>query len=106
MTIDQDRSQMVDLPYFDLLMDERQDGGETGQLWENQVHWGYWEDAKAADGTRADYTAAMELMNGVLLEAARVGDGQKLLDVGCGFGGTIAQINATHSDMDITGLNI
>jgi ubiquinone/menaquinone biosynthesis C-methylase UbiE len=110
MTLHQDqhraRPQTLDLPYFDLLMDERQDGGETGQLWETQVHWGYWEDPKAADGTRADYTAAMEKMNGVLLKAGKVDDGQKLLDVGCGFGGTIQQINAEHSDMDITGLNI
>ena len=97
---------MTELPYFDLLIDERQDGGETGQLWENQVHWGYWEDPKAADGTRADYTAAMEQMNSVLLTAGKVADGQKLLDAGCGFGGTIQQINAAHARMDLTGLNI
>lgn len=97
---------MAELPYFDLLIDERQDGGETGQLWENEVHWGYWEHPNTADGTRADYTAAMKQMNGVLLEAGKVADGQKLLDVGCGFGGTIQQINATHFDMDLTGLNI
>jgi ubiquinone/menaquinone biosynthesis C-methylase UbiE len=97
---------MSDLPYFDLLIDERQVGGETGQLWERQVHWGYWEEPKAAAGTRADYFAAMEHMNGVLLEAGKVGDGQRLLDVGCGFGGTIQQINAGHSGMHLTGLNI
>ena len=97
---------MLDLPYFDLLMDERQDGGEIGRLWEHQVHYGYWEDPKAAEGTRADYVAAMEQMNGVLLEAGKVADGQRLLDVGCGFGGTIQQINAGHCDMHLTGLNI
>ncbi len=97
---------MAGLPYFDLLIDERQDGGETGQLWEHQVHWGYWEDPKAAKATRADYAAAMEQMNSALLEAGRVADGQRLLDVGCGFGGTIQQINAGHSGMRLTGLNI
>ncbi|MCW2513328.1 MAG: methylase involved in ubiquinone/menaquinone biosynthesis [Mycobacterium sp.] len=97
---------MPDLPYFDLLIDERQEGGETGQLWERQVHWGYWDDPKAASGTRDDYIAAMEHMNGVLMDAGRVADGQRLLDVGCGFGGTIQQINAGHSAMDLTGLNI
>lgn len=97
---------VADLPYFDLLIDERQDGGETGQLWENQVHWGYWENPKAATGTRADYIAAMERMDRVLFEAGQVDDGQKVLDVGCGFGGTIQQINAAHSNMDLTGLNI
>ena len=70
------------------------------------MHWGYWDDPKAAKGTRADYVAAMEQMNGVLLEAGKVADGQRLLDVGCGFGGTIQQINAGHSGMHLTGLNI
>ncbi|WP_102145024.1 class I SAM-dependent methyltransferase [Mycobacterium hubeiense] len=97
---------MAELPYFDLLINERQDGGEAGQLWESQVHWGYWENPKTADGTRADYVAAMERMNVELFKAGKVADGQKLLDAGCGFGGTIQQINATHSNMDLTGLNI
>lgn len=97
---------MPELPYFDLLIDERQEGGETGQLWERQVHWGYWDDPKSAEGTRADYMAAMETMDHVLLEAGKVADGQHLLDAGCGFGGTIQQINARHSHMHLTGLNI
>lgn len=97
---------MPDLPYFDLLIDDRPSRGELSQLWEDQVHWGYWETPSSADGTLADYIAAMELMNGVLLEAGKVADGQTLLDVGCGFGGTIRQINAAHGGMDLTGLNI
>lgn len=97
---------MAELPYFDLLMDERRGGSAAGQLFESQVHWGYWENPKSADGTQADYVAAMEQMNRELLKAGRVGNGQKLLDAGCGFGGTIQQINTEHSDMDLTGLNI
>jgi ubiquinone/menaquinone biosynthesis C-methylase UbiE len=97
---------MAEMPYFDLLIDERQDGGETGQLWENQVHWGYWENPKAATGTREDYIAAMQQMDRELLGAGKVADGQKLLDAGCGFGGTIQSINALHANMDLTGLNI
>jgi ubiquinone/menaquinone biosynthesis C-methylase UbiE len=97
---------MAELPYFDLLIDERQDGGETGLLWENQVHWGYWDDPKDAAGTRDDYMSAMRNMDHVLLEAGGVADGQRLLDAGCGFGGTIQQINTAHFGMHLTGLNI
>jgi ubiquinone/menaquinone biosynthesis C-methylase UbiE len=105
-TLSEQRLSKLTLPYFDLLIDGRQGGGETGQLWENQVHWGYWDDPKTATGTQAAYTAAMEAMNGVLFEAGRLADGQRLLDVGCGFGGTIQQINGSYSGMELTGLNI
>lgn len=36
----------------------------------------------------------------------RLPTGRRVLDAGCGFGGTIQQINATYSGMDLTGLNI
>ncbi|MGB3476382.1 MAG: class I SAM-dependent methyltransferase [Mycobacterium sp.] len=97
---------MPELPYFDLVMGDSQNCGELGQLWGDQVHWGYWENPAVADGTQADYIAAMAQMNGLLLDAGKVADGQTLLDVGCGFGGTIRQVNARYSAMGLTGLNI
>ena len=96
----------MQMPYFDLLLHERREGGETGQLWDQQVHWGYWEHPEKADGTRADYVAAMRQMDAELLKAGKVADGQRVLDVGCGFGGTIQRINAENCDMHLTGLNI
>lgn len=97
---------MPELPYFDLLIDERQSDSQIAQLWKHQVHWGFWERPKAAAGTRADYYAAMARMNSVVLAAGKVASGQRLLDVGCGFGGTIQQIAAECSAMHLTGLNI
>lgn len=97
---------MSDLPYFDLILDERKKGGEAARLFKHWVHWGYWEDPKKADGSRVDFEAAMERLNALLLEAAKVADGLKLLDAGCGFGGTIHAIDASHKGMDLTGLNI
>lgn len=97
---------MPDLPYFDLLVDEQRHGGELGQLWKRYVHWGYWEDVRTADGTTADFVAAMARLDDVLLDAGRLADGQKVLDVGCGFGGTIQRINAAYTGMELTGLNI
>ncbi|MCP3812268.1 class I SAM-dependent methyltransferase, partial [Mycobacteriaceae bacterium Msp059] len=48
----------------------------------------------------------MQQMDHVLFKAGNVADGHKVLDAGCGFGGTIQQINAAFSGMDLTGLNI
>lgn len=48
----------------------------------------------------------MAQMNSVLLAAGKVASGQRLLDVGCGFGGTIEQINTEYSAMRLAGLNI
>jgi ubiquinone/menaquinone biosynthesis C-methylase UbiE len=39
-------------------------------------------------------------------EAGRVRDGMRVLDCGCGFGGTIASPNERFSGLDLVGLNI
>jgi ubiquinone/menaquinone biosynthesis C-methylase UbiE len=41
-----------------------------------------------------------------VLDAAAVAPGQRLLDVGCGFGGTLAVANQRHERMRLVGLNI
>jgi len=42
----------------------------------------------------------------VVVGLADVASGQSVLDVGCGFGGTIARLNETYQRMRLTGLNI
>jgi SAM-dependent methyltransferase len=41
-----------------------------------------------------------------VIDRASIANGQSVLDVGCGFGGTIARINETHHDMQLTGVNV
>ena len=42
----------------------------------------------------------------MVVDLADLASGQSVLDVGCGFGGTIARINDTYQHMRLTGINI
>jgi len=94
-------------PYFDGLF-SRLAANEpfTAVAYGRHVHWGWWADPKSADGTPTDYAWAAEQLGRKVCDAAAVRDGQRLLDVGCGFGGTIASLNERFRNLDMTGLNI
>jgi cyclopropane fatty-acyl-phospholipid synthase-like methyltransferase len=76
------------------------------QAFGRHVHWGYWENPKKADGSVSDFVAAAENLCQRVCDAASVKDGAKLLDVGCGFGGTIASLNERITNTVLVGLNI
>ena len=86
--------------YFDFLIEGFR-RGEVGRL----VHLGHWETAPAAGGP-GEFARAQERLNAVLLEMAGLRNGQDILDVGCGFGGTLQVINRAHADVRLTGVNI
>jgi SAM-dependent methyltransferase len=95
------------LPYFDVLLSllERGDG-RVEAAFGRHVHWGYWPDPGRATGDAADYAAAAERLSLEVCAAANIADGQTVLDVGCGFGGTIASLNERFQHMRLVGLNI
>lgn len=97
---------MNNLPYFDILLDARNRGDDLGKVFEQFVHWGYWENPKKANRSQADFLAAMERLNDQLLAAADLQDGQAVLDAGCGFGGTLQRIQNRFKEMDLVGINI
>ena len=70
------------------------------------VHWGYWSQPKLALFTSEDYLVAAEALTSLIYSSAQVSDGQRVLDVGCGFGGTIDAINKAFQNMGLVGLNI
>jgi SAM-dependent methyltransferase len=88
-------------PYFDYLIEafERGEGGR-------HVHLGYWDQPPRAGDSPTGFEQAQQRLDAVLLELADLADGQALLDVGCGFGGTLARVNEQRRDMRLTGLNI
>lgn len=94
-------------PYFDVLF-ERLEAGEplATTAYGRHVHWGYWEEPEQATGTPEDYAAAAERLCRLVCDAAGVRDGLRILDVGCGYGGTIASLNERFTDLTLVGVNI
>jgi hypothetical protein len=81
-------------PYFDTLFQLLQDNDpDTLAAFGRHVHWGYWESPDSADGSAQDYARAAERLCRRVCDAADIRDGQRIVDVGCGFGGTIASLN-------------
>ncbi|MGZ8975719.1 class I SAM-dependent methyltransferase, partial [Methylomagnum sp.] len=100
-------SMPIRLPYFDALLALLEQGHPVlEQVFGHHVHWGYWPDPKTADRTPEDFAVAAEALSRLVQQAAGVGDGRRVLDAGCGFGGTTASINDGHSGLELVGLNI
>ncbi|BAY87238.1 putative methyltransferase, UbiE/COQ5 family [Calothrix parasitica NIES-267] len=97
----------VNLPYFDALFKDFQQGKtEIIQSFGNHVHWGYWENIDTADGSIEDFTQAAEKLSQKVYDSAKVTDNMRVLDCGCGFGGTISSLNNRFNNMQLIGLNI
>lgn len=97
----------ANLPYFDVLLrrlDQRHPAIE--RAFGRHVHWGYWAQPSLAQHTAEDYGEAAEALCRQICAAAEVADGQHILDVGCGFGGTVASLNDTIRNAMLSGLNI
>lgn len=89
--------------YFDSLLQGFYQG-EQGRF----VHLGHWDHPPSLDvpGTPGEFHQAQIRMNEYLLEMAQLQDGHDVLDIGCGFGGTLQRIDQTFRQMSLTGVNI
>lgn len=85
--------------YFDRLIAARR-RGLVGRF----VHLGHW-DAPSSEAVD-EFERAQARLNAVLLEMAELRAGQAVLDVGCGFGGTLDAANRALAGMSLTGVNI
>jgi SAM-dependent methyltransferase len=97
----------VSLPYFDMLFGALDRGAEgLSSTFGHHVHWGYWGPGDTPDGSFEDFARGAERLTQRLLDAAGVRDGDRVLDAGCGLGGTIASLDQRCSGLALTGLNI
>ncbi len=98
---------MKKLPYFDYLLASLNSDNETlEKSFGRHVHWGYWESPQHATLSVEDFAEAAENLSKLLYNVTGISDGQAVLDVGCGFGGTIASLNENYTGMRLVGLNI
>jgi SAM-dependent methyltransferase len=95
----------LDLPYFDDLFSRSADS-PIARAFQRHVHWGYFASSEAVDDSDEGFQVAAEAMTQRVCLAARVRNGLRILDVGCGVGGTIAYLNERLSDCELVGLNI
>lgn len=95
------------IPYFDLIFDEfKKKNSPIATAFGENTHWGYYPLNQTADITLEGFRHAARELNRLLIHSAEFKSGQKVLDVGCGFGGTLKEINDHYQNLDLTGLNI
>lgn len=80
-------------------------GSDAPSFWRH-FHWGLFADPGLDDDSPARYFAAAEAMTSHVLSAAGVAAGRSVLDVGCGFGGTLDLLRSSHANCRLIGLNI
>ncbi|QDU94842.1 class I SAM-dependent methyltransferase [Lignipirellula cremea] len=73
--------------------------GYYRELWGEHVHHGYWKT-----GRETPDQAVLQLIDAVA-DAAQVGPGDRVCDVGCGYGGTARRL-ATQRGAQVVGLTI
>jgi len=95
------------IAYFDNLPQKFQSGNtEALTAFGRHIHWGYWQQPALADGSLTDFSKAAEALSIRMAETAKVKDGMSILDAGCGFGGTIANLNERFYQFNLVGVNI
>jgi ubiquinone/menaquinone biosynthesis C-methylase UbiE len=95
------------LPYFDFILALlAQANPAVEKSFGRHVHFGFWPNPKTVRAGHADFARAAEQLSLELCGAGEISSGESVLDVGCGFGGTLALLNELHRDMRLTGLNL
>jgi MPBQ/MSBQ methyltransferase len=72
------------------------------------VHLGAWDEPPSAQALAEPgaFERGQARLHERLLALAALKDGQKVIDVGCGFGGTLEVIDAQFREMTLFGINI
>jgi ubiquinone/menaquinone biosynthesis C-methylase UbiE len=95
---------VINFPYIDRELEKLDEGGAPPGYW-RAFHWGLFASPDSRPDPE-DYFAAGEAMTEAIVSAGEVTDGTRVLDVGCGFGGTIDHVAVRNPTCRMVGLNI
>ncbi len=89
--------------YFDRMIDAFH-AGHTGR----HAHLGHWDvgDDGFTGSLVTDFAAAQRRLNSELIGMANPTNESRVLDVACGFGGLVQQLDDTLTDCELHGVNI
>lgn len=89
--------------YFDAFLAAIAGGADI-----DHVHLGHWDAPGSVGPTRAraGFAQAQARLSECLIERLDMAPGHRVLDVGCGFGGTLRALRRRHPDAAVFGLNI
>lgn len=91
--------------YFDFIVEGRRSGAPWIATLGDFNHWGYWDDPRRARATLEEMMPSQQRLTDELLMMASLQDGQYVLDVGCGLGGTVRTIDELHQGLHLFGLD-
>jgi SAM-dependent methyltransferase len=96
---------VINFPYIDAEI-EHMVGGAAPPDHLRHFHWGLFEHPADPDDSTEHYVRAAAALTERILCAAGVSDGGRVLDVGCGFGGTLDHIRCRNRGCRLVGVNI
>jgi ubiquinone/menaquinone biosynthesis C-methylase UbiE len=93
--------------YSDDILDEiRRGNANVASALGANIHLGYWEDEKNPDLSFEGFQQASERLNTEVFKHIDLSKPCRILDVGCGYGGTISDLNRRGSNLQLVGLNV
>jgi SAM-dependent methyltransferase len=94
------------IPYFDSLVTLVEDDEAFSQAFGRHVHWGYWDQPPPDIISLQSFVDASDRLTERVLEEAAPENGMRILDAGCGFGGTLEVLNQKLRDCTLIGINV
>lgn len=95
------------VPYSDEILEEIKRGNpNVASALGANIHLGYWDDEKNPDLSFEGFQQASERLNTEVFKHIDLSQPARILDVGCGYGGTISDLNRRGSDLQLVGLNV
>lgn len=76
------------------------------ELWSRHLHCGFWETPARADGSLLELACATEELCRRIFQVAEIADGMRVLDAGCGSGGTLAALDDAFTGLSLAGVNV